>query len=80
MKLPVFKIIFKPVLAAALIYAGFKWLDFIPIMPLIALTGIAYIIAILLLKSFDRDEINTFTSNLQMMFSKARTAEQSVES
>ncbi|MBD3289341.1 oligosaccharide flippase family protein [candidate division KSB1 bacterium] len=79
-KMPIVKIILKPVLAASLIYAGFEWLDFIPVIPLIALTGILYIIAILLLKSFDRDEINTFMTNLKMMFGKPRAAEQKVDS
>ncbi len=78
-KLPVFKIIFKPVLAAGFIFAGFRWLDFIPVIPLIAFTGILYIVAILLLKSFDRDEIDTFITNLKIMYRKSSSAEQSVD-
>lgn len=70
LKLPVLNLSVKPIIASVLIFVSFKYLSAIPIIPLVLLTGVIYIVAILLMKTFDRDEINVIVENFQMMFKK----------
>jgi len=79
-QLPIFKIAIKPIIASALVYIAYRSLIMIPIIPLILLTGIIYLLAIFLLRVFDKDEIDTFITNLKMMFKVPQSAENTVDS
>ncbi len=70
LKLPVLSLSIKPIIASVLIFVAFKYLSAIPIIPLILLTGVIYVVAILIMKTFDRDEINVIVENFQIMFKK----------
>ena len=79
-RLPIFKIAIKPILASALAYVTFLSLDMIPMILLAVLTGIIYIAAIFLLKVFEQDEIDTFLDNVRKMFKIPKSAKQTVDS
>lgn len=70
LKVPVLSLAVKPILASVLIFVVFKYLSAIPIVPLVLLSGVIYIAAIFILKTFDRDEINVIYENFQLMFKK----------
>jgi len=70
LKLPVLNLAVKPVLASALIFIVFKYLNVISLLPLIVLSAIIYVSAIFILRTFDRDEIQVIYENFQVMFKK----------
>ena len=69
-KLPVLSLAIKPIIASLLIFAAFKYLTAIPLVLLVMLTGIIYLGAIFVLKTFDRDEMWVVVRGVQSMFHK----------
>ncbi|MEE4311971.1 MAG: flippase [candidate division KSB1 bacterium] len=65
--MPLFNMVFKPVVASAIIYVMLTRLDMIPIVPLVLLTACVYVAVILALKTFDSDEIDTLLRNIRML-------------
>ena len=66
-KLPVLKLAIKPIIASVLIYVAFKYLGAIPLVPLVLLTGVIYLAAIFVLKTFDKEEIGVVVEGIQSM-------------
>jgi len=69
-KLPVLSLAIKPMIASVLIFVIFKYLTAIPLVPLVMLTGVIYLAAIFVLKTFDRDEMWVVVRGVQSMFQK----------
>jgi O-antigen/teichoic acid export membrane protein len=78
-QLPIFQVAIKPVIASGFVFLLFHFFKFIPLIPLFLLSGIVYLAIILLLKTFDQNEIDTFLGNLRMMFHTPRSSEQTVD-
>jgi O-antigen/teichoic acid export membrane protein len=78
-KLPIFQVAIKPVLGSIVIFGAFYFLKMIPIVPITILSAILYLMVIYFLKTFDQNEIDTFTENLQKMFKIPRSSKQTSE-
>ncbi|MBN2088565.1 flippase, partial [candidate division KSB1 bacterium] len=69
-KLPVLKLAIKPIIASVLIYVAFKYLGAVPLVPLVLLTGVIYLGAIFVMKTFDRDEIGIILDGVRGMMKR----------
>ncbi|MCI0515552.1 flippase [candidate division KSB1 bacterium] len=65
--LPVLRLAIKPMLATVLIFVTFKYLTVVPVLPLMILMGLIYLGAILVLRTFDRDEVGIIFDGIQSM-------------
>jgi O-antigen/teichoic acid export membrane protein len=69
-KLPVLKLAVKPLLASAVVFIAFKYLSAIPMIPLALVTGLIYVILILAIKTFDREEMGVIWEGARTMLRK----------
>lgn len=69
-RLPVLKLAIKPLIASILIFLSFPYLDSLPLVPLAILMAFIYLAANLVLKTFDREEMNVIVQGVQSMIKR----------